>query len=790
MHVTRQRLISELDAPGHLVIWASPGSGKSTLLQQWADDATGRGVRVTPVDGRAATATAFAPAVLAAAEVVMLDNADALAAPARAAVQRLLEDEAAPRLIVAGRSDPFPVSPARWMTTRELRTADLAFTPLETRQLLDRRGITLDPATVAMLLARTAGWATGLALASHLLASRPDAEQVARDFGGDHRAIGDYLLGEVLGTLTATERDVLVRCAVRERVAPDLAAAVSGDTQAGALLAGIARRNLLLDTGTDGEVVYHPVLLAYLAAEARQSGDDHRRTHAVAARWFLAGGDATEALAHAVAAGDPETAAAVLRVHGVALTCRGSAGLRAAVRVAATAEPQLAALYARMAEAPYLSRSGAEAPLEQFDTGSAARGVVASALAALWDADGGDADLGEPPATAGVSDEEAAALAFAGVVRARIALQTESGPARGAALDRLRQLAETAGDRGHDWLRAVALESIVSCSLGTPGWRDAEDVIRAALERPLAVESLSSTAGSRLLLLEVDLSYLRAEELPERAMRVLLSEDFGDRQPDIQRRANAVALLDRLAAEPSRDTLHRFDTLAADAGNDPAFLAFALVPWLSAVAHHDDHPARDSLGWRVRQVFGADAVESLLVHFLTDPCRDTEHTLRAAIASGAPTWDPLTVAHARLRLAMHAHNRGASAKARTDLAEAVMLADHYRAVRPFLLFGGDALALLAADGAHLGAWSGAAANLLAAARRPDSAPAIGVTSLTPRERSLLDELPVHQTIADIAKRQQVSANTVKSQLKSVYRKLGVDNRADAVAVGRTAGLIG
>ena len=41
-------------------------------------------------------------------------------------------------------------------------------------------------------------------------------------------------------------------------------------------------------------------------------------------------------------------------------------------------------------------------------------------------------------------------------------------------------------------------------------------------------------------------------------------------------------------------------------------------------------------------------------------------------------------------------------------------------------------------------------------------------------------------IANVADAQ----NTIKSQLKSVYRKLGVDNRADAVTVGRSAGLIG
>jgi len=791
MHVTRERLIAELSAPGHLVIWASPGSGKSTLLHQWADAASAGGLRVATIDGRVAGPDRFAPAVLEPSDVVVVDNADALGASARTALEALLEDESVPRLVVAGRSDPFPASPARWMTTRELRTADLAFTLEEVDTLLRQRGIVLDPSMTAMLRDRTAGWATGLALASHLLASRSDAEAAAREFGGDNRAIGDYLLGEVLGTLTDSERSVLVRSAVRERVPPELASVLSGEPEAGRILSGIARRNLLLDRAADGDIVYHPVLLAYLSAESRRSGGDAHGSHATAARWFLAAGLPGDALQHAIASEDPATAAAVLRVHGIALTARGAPGLRSAVQLAAAAEPGLAGLYARMAEAPYLSGAAdPDARLEAFETSSRARAVVGAALGELWRAARGEAVDAVAPEAPGQSAEDVAAAAFAAVLRARMATQTTDTPTRDAALERLRALMEQAGDQGHHWLRAVATESIVACSIGTPDWRDAEGIIRSASERPVTTDAGASVAGSRLLLIEIDLAYLRAEELPGRAMRLLLSSDFGGRHPETQRHARAVALLDRLGETQTREDLLRFDALAADAGNDPAFLSFALVPWMSAAHHHSNHPALESIGWRARHAFGPGAVETLLAAFLIAPDRDTEHALRDAIDSGAPTWDPLTVAHARLRLAVHAHVRGASAKARADLTEAVMAVTHYRAVRPFLLFDGDALAMLSDDCARLGAWSAAATELLAAARDASGSSAPSISSLTVRERSLLDELPVHQTIAEIARRQQVSPNTIKSQLKSVYRKLGVDNRADAVAVGRGAGLIG
>ena len=43
--------------------------------------------------------------------------------------------------------------------------------------------------------------------------------------------------------------------------------------------------------------------------------------------------------------------------------------------------------------------------------------------------------------------------------------------------------------------------------------------------------------------------------------------------------------------------------------------------------------------------------------------------------------------------------------------------------------------------------------------------------------------------AEIATEMLVSVNTVKTHLKAIYRKLGVDRRRDAVLCGRRAGLL-
>ena len=61
--------------------------------------------------------------------------------------------------------------------------------------------------------------------------------------------------------------------------------------------------------------------------------------------------------------------------------------------------------------------------------------------------------------------------------------------------------------------------------------------------------------------------------------------------------------------------------------------------------------------------------------------------------------------------------------------------------------------------------------------------------LSPAELRLLHYLPTHLTFRDVADELFVSANTVKTQARSIYRKLGVSSRASAVAHARAAGLL-
>lgn len=57
-----------------------------------------------------------------------------------------------------------------------------------------------------------------------------------------------------------------------------------------------------------------------------------------------------------------------------------------------------------------------------------------------------------------------------------------------------------------------------------------------------------------------------------------------------------------------------------------------------------------------------------------------------------------------------------------------------------------------------------------------------LSSLTPAERRVLHQLATHRTLGEIATELQVRRATVKNQVASIYQKLGVSSRSDAVAV--------
>jgi LuxR family maltose regulon positive regulatory protein len=65
----------------------------------------------------------------------------------------------------------------------------------------------------------------------------------------------------------------------------------------------------------------------------------------------------------------------------------------------------------------------------------------------------------------------------------------------------------------------------------------------------------------------------------------------------------------------------------------------------------------------------------------------------------------------------------------------------------------------------------------------------GITPLTPRELELLELVGQRLTVKEMAERLVISTNTVKRHVSSIYSKLGVKNRRQAIARAREAGLL-
>ena len=65
----------------------------------------------------------------------------------------------------------------------------------------------------------------------------------------------------------------------------------------------------------------------------------------------------------------------------------------------------------------------------------------------------------------------------------------------------------------------------------------------------------------------------------------------------------------------------------------------------------------------------------------------------------------------------------------------------------------------------------------------------GQSGLTAAELRLLPLLTTHLSFREIAEQLYVSRNTVKTQAISVYRKLNVSSRSEAIACARGLGLV-
>src|SRR5262245_44533633 len=217
-------------------------------------------------------------------------------------------------LVVSTRVEP-PFSLARLRASGDLVEVDaggLSFSVAEATELLnDLHGLALEQDAVVRLRERTEGWAAGLYLAALSLRAHDDASEFVSAFAGDDRNVVDYLSEEVLATQPDEIRTFLLRTSILDRLCASLCDAVTGGSTSAAALDRIARSNFFLvplDTRREW-YRYHHLFGELLRHELDATESDlvpelHRR----ASTWLLDAGFPSEAIHHAVAAGDVEGA--------------------------------------------------------------------------------------------------------------------------------------------------------------------------------------------------------------------------------------------------------------------------------------------------------------------------------------------------------------------------------------------------------------------------------------------------------------------------------------------------
>jgi LuxR family maltose regulon positive regulatory protein len=265
--------------------------------------------------------------------VIALDDYQVLDVPEIHEAVAFLVDHLPPQVTLAmtTRADP-PLQLARLRARGELlevRAADLRFTTEEADAFLNQvMGVGLEPRHVAALEARTEGWAAGLQLAAlsarghtttatGTLESSDGVTAFVEAFTGSNRFVLDYLVEEVLLTQPEAVRAFLLDTSVLEQLTGPLCDALTGGSDGQRLLESLERANVFLVPLDDERrwFRYHHLFADALRARLQAEGPGRvPRLHRAASDWHAEHGTLTDAIEHAVTAGDLAHAADLLEL--------------------------------------------------------------------------------------------------------------------------------------------------------------------------------------------------------------------------------------------------------------------------------------------------------------------------------------------------------------------------------------------------------------------------------------------------------------------------------------------
>jgi LuxR family maltose regulon positive regulatory protein len=814
-------LLSDGERRHVTLVSAPPGAGKTTLVATWLRSRAQHDVVPLTVDSRDNERDRFSGVVVAALTeagavpsepsrgsragtmlldvafehlerrrdrcVLVLDDVQELTSPDAVNTLNYLVERAPACLdvVLCSRADP-PIRLGRLRLEDRLgaiRNEDLAFDLTETFELLSAHGLRLSRSQVRALWSRTQGWVAGLCLAAAALRTERDPRDFVQSAAASDAAVADYLLKELLARQDEAIQQFLLRTSVAERLTADLARELTDDDNAGARLAELERNGVFLVELEDRTWYrYHSLFAALLRARMRQgdrqlADELHRR----AAAWYVAHDMVVEAEAQSRAAGDWAAVGFLASRSWVERTLAGDESREepltpAAAPGALAGNPGLALLAAvdactrgdRPAADSYRSRLDAQLAGDDDAASASGSSPVARALldVAYARSFGTEARTGDALSMLqAMTDDDSSPTAEPHIPDLwGIEFDLDEGQIDGAR--REAALLSRAPELSWTGTEALALLALTEAGGGAVALAtdDAERALGVAPARDVAIHA----ATLALALCHA----LRGDQ--RRAVELVSAQHLPGRV------SRAVRMVDQAVRAALGNPGAPFVGLDVDVSVHPLVVpALVSLGVLATV---------DAAG-RVRTVGGPSEEAVLLARQrrASNDARGALAVLEAAAGPDEAPWHPRTmIERAAIMTLAHAalgDDRAAIAAVRSALCAAE--ATTIRA--PLLVLCSDLAVLLDRYMDDLGSSQTLALELLDRSRR-SPAPAF-VEPLTGRETAVLRRLPTLMSNREIADGLHVSVNTVKSHVKSLYRKLGVANRREAVLRGRSLELL-
>lgn len=213
-------------------------------------------------------------------------------------------------LILLTRVDPpWSLSRLRLLNKlEEIRIEDLRFTIEETTEFLNSiMSLSLSSEDIQVLETRTEGWIAGLQMSALSMQGRVDKSKFIESFSGSHHFVLDYLVEEVLERQPASIQEFLIKTSILSSLNAELCAELTGLEDCQDILKTIEKANLFLIPLDDERrwYRYHHLFTDLLQTLLRQKWPGQEaELHRRASRWYVENGLVAEAINHASATGD------------------------------------------------------------------------------------------------------------------------------------------------------------------------------------------------------------------------------------------------------------------------------------------------------------------------------------------------------------------------------------------------------------------------------------------------------------------------------------------------------